>query len=212
MTSADLQALRALDLPAPRVAYLSRLILSAPTPDERERIIDEATTESRRNAYRIKAQEDRLYRLRREYEQATASTPQAPSAPRTGSRRYTEMHPEPRPVSVSYTKPTKQAPEPVDESKPVCPPEHPHSDHCYTAHKCRCSQCRAAKAKTQREHRQRKYGFTPAIEREEPRWTIPPNDPRHGTANGYRNLKCRCDRCREAHRVDKLNRRHEAKK
>jgi len=27
-----------------------------------------------------------------------------------------------------------------------------------------------------------------------------PDDPRHGTVNGYRNLYCRCDRCREAHR------------
>ena len=24
-----------------------------------------------------------------------------------------------------------------------------------------------------------------------------PSDPRHGTVNGYGNLKCRCDRCRE---------------
>ena len=24
-------------------------------------------------------------------------------------------------------------------------------------------------------------------------------DPRHGTENGYKNLGCRCDRCREAH-------------
>ncbi|GAA1937533.1 hypothetical protein GCM10009797_34020 [Nocardioides hwasunensis] len=27
------------------------------------------------------------------------------------------------------------------------------------------------------------------------------DDPRHGTANGYGNLGCRCDACREAHRV-----------
>jgi len=27
------------------------------------------------------------------------------------------------------------------------------------------------------------------------------DDPRHGTDNGYSNLRCRCDRCREAHRV-----------
>lgn len=25
-----------------------------------------------------------------------------------------------------------------------------------------------------------------------------PNDPRHGTVNGYNNLRCRCDRCRTA--------------
>lgn len=28
--------------------------------------------------------------------------------------------------------------------------------------------------------------------------TLAPGDPRHGTANGYNNLKCRCGRCRAA--------------
>jgi hypothetical protein len=28
-----------------------------------------------------------------------------------------------------------------------------------------------------------------------------PDDPRHGTDNGYKNLGCRCDRCTEAWRV-----------
>lgn len=28
-----------------------------------------------------------------------------------------------------------------------------------------------------------------------------PDDPRHGTENGYKNLACRCERCREAHRL-----------
>ncbi len=27
-----------------------------------------------------------------------------------------------------------------------------------------------------------------------------PEDPRHGTTNGYGNLGCRCERCRAAHR------------
>ncbi len=29
---------------------------------------------------------------------------------------------------------------------------------------------------------------------------LPPNDPRHGTVNGYGNRGCRCEACREAHR------------
>ncbi|KWX25625.1 hypothetical protein AFM11_05190 [Mycolicibacterium wolinskyi] len=33
------------------------------------------------------------------------------------------------------------------------------------------------------------------------RATLPPDDPRHGTTNGYGNLYCRCDRCREANRL-----------
>lgn len=31
---------------------------------------------------------------------------------------------------------------------------------------------------------------------------LPPGDPRHGTTNGYGNLGCRCDACREAHRIN----------
>jgi hypothetical protein len=30
---------------------------------------------------------------------------------------------------------------------------------------------------------------------------LEPDDPRHGTANGYTNLYCRCDRCKEANRI-----------
>ncbi len=29
-----------------------------------------------------------------------------------------------------------------------------------------------------------------------------PADPRHGKTNGYSKHKCRCDRCKEAHRLD----------
>jgi len=35
----------------------------------------------------------------------------------------------------------------------------------------------------------------------EPPFISNPDDPRHGTKNGYDNLNCRCDRCREAHRI-----------
>jgi hypothetical protein len=33
------------------------------------------------------------------------------------------------------------------------------------------------------------------------RSTLKPDDPRHGTMNGYGNHKCRCDRCTEANRI-----------
>jgi hypothetical protein len=40
---------------------------------------------------------------------------------------------------------------------------------------------------------------------------ISPNDgdPRHGTANGYGNLGCRCPRCQEAHAAYHLVQQHE---
>jgi len=31
---------------------------------------------------------------------------------------------------------------------------------------------------------------------------LTPNDPRHGTTNGYGNLDCRCQPCTEAHRLN----------
>lgn len=31
---------------------------------------------------------------------------------------------------------------------------------------------------------------------------LPPDDPRHGTVNGYGNHGCRCEDCREAHRLN----------
>lgn len=31
---------------------------------------------------------------------------------------------------------------------------------------------------------------------------MPDDDPRHGTPNGYGNLGCRCDKCKEANRLN----------
>lgn len=38
-----------------------------------------------------------------------------------------------------------------------------------------------------------------------------PTDPRHGTMNGYNNLKCRCLRCKEAWRIYPNNQMHNRK-
>lgn len=40
---------------------------------------------------------------------------------------------------------------------------------------------------------------------------LPPDDPRHGTQNGYGNYDCRCDRCTAAHTVVAAKRRAQAK-
>lgn len=42
-----------------------------------------------------------------------------------------------------------------------------------------------------------------------PRPRLSPDDPRHGTPNAYGNLKCRCQRCRDAHAAKCLERRNE---
>ncbi|MGC5661569.1 very short patch repair endonuclease [Micromonospora sp. WMMD723] len=41
---------------------------------------------------------------------------------------------------------------------------------------------------------------------------LAPDDPRHGTTNGYGNLGCRCDLCREAHRRKHVRYMHEVRK
>ena len=33
------------------------------------------------------------------------------------------------------------------------------------------------------------------------RTKLAPDDPRHGTTNAYGNYNCRCERCRQAHRI-----------
>lgn len=38
-------------------------------------------------------------------------------------------------------------------------------------------------------------GHSPAAQEDQP---LAPDDPRHGTSNGYGNLRCRCDACRTA--------------
>lgn len=48
---------------------------------------------------------------------------------------------------------------------------------------CRCALCRGANAEA-------KYRRVEA--------GLAPDDPRHGTLNGYRNYGCRCDPCRQA--------------
>jgi hypothetical protein len=41
--------------------------------------------------------------------------------------------------------------------------------------------------------------------------TLAPDDPRHGTVNGYGNLGCRCQPCRDAHAAYRRERGYAAK-
>lgn len=58
---------------------------------------------------------------------------------------------------------------------------------------CKCDPCRARKSAQQAAWRLN-------------RGPLAPDDPRHGTANGYTNWSCRCEPCRTAHYAAKYRR------
>ena len=62
---------------------------------------------------------------------------------------------------------------------------------------CRCDLCRAAWAASQRQQAATSHAKYLAAQRAA-RFQADPNDPRHGTLNGYRNLWCRCGLCQHA--------------
>lgn len=60
-----------------------------------------------------------------------------------------------------------------------------------------------------REYNRRQREKKPYVPRSKPEGYVPKeefastaSDPRHGTVNGYSNLRCRCDRCTEAWAVN----------
>lgn len=53
----------------------------------------------------------------------------------------------------------------------------------------------------------RMFALSPEPQISKPR--LAPDDPRHGTPNGYNNHNCRCDDCKAAQRVDNMARRRE---
>lgn len=160
-------ALRSLDLPAPRLAYLSRLIDSAPTPADRQRIIDEGTREARRNSYRVRADLALIHGRNKEYEDRLKDAPRKASEPLRAPRRHAEQLPAPRPVTVTYTAPQRQEkapPQTVEEESPqieetapkrTLPQGDPRHGTvgAYNNHKCRCDPCRAAKVENNRRYR-----------------------------------------------------------
>ena len=62
---------------------------------------------------------------------------------------------------------------------------------------CRCERCRDAAAEVQRDRRRRRWQ---GLDELTVAFQADPSDPRHGTLNGYKQLCCRCERCREARR------------
>lgn len=177
-----LRALRTLDLPEPRKAYLHRLLIHAATSLDRQRILREARNEQVRKTY---------------------------AAQRATEKAWADK--KARDALRGAQKPRKCPTKVTDE------------------HRAKVREMRAAGA-TLKAISEAVGLAESAVSRilsaePEPREVIPSKklkkwvpeplseeDPRHGQASSYRNRGCRCDRCREAHRLDKARRRAEGPK
>lgn len=197
-THAAVTALRTLDaLPEARRRYLAALAASAPTDQDRARIVVMARREN------IDQQWATEQALKAEFDARRSWMPRSPErpaeAPRKPSRRIVrtdDTTPEHRPVTVRFVVPRQVAtverarpegiggnhvydrPVPAPEAKPM-----KHGITGYNQHGCRCELCRAAKAESRKRRGLRR-----------PNGDIPP----HGTISRYSNMKCRCDECRAA--------------
>lgn len=95
--------------------------------------------------------------------------------------------------------------------------ENWHGTHAgYVRHRCRCDECREYNNARARDYYARTYGVSQpkrppltgdakaraaALRKQRVTAGLPdPNDPRHGTLNGYKSYKCRCNRCCAANR------------
>lgn len=169
--SQAIAAIRALDLPEQRRVYLIHELKSAPTTGRWSTIVQQARQEAVQARLSKRAAVGEAWRERRAAE--ARKTSQSPVEALPVLHRPVSSFPAPRPVTVTWTKPTKpdavrqvKRPEVIDSAprlprttKPgiaTCPPEHPHNAKCYSNHKCRCTRCRVAKATAQREYMARR--------------------------------------------------------
>ena len=190
-------ALRSLDaLPDARRRYLCVLAARAATDTERSRIVLEARRESRRVRENLTAALRAEFTARTQSATRAASRPVEPAERPTGSR-YADAdgmrYPEPRPVTISWTQPTKTGhpkarAEGVGKNREYVeePPRKNRPEHGLTGYnkrKCRCEVCVQAKKDSRLRRGLRR-----------------PNggEAQHGTISRYSNNKCRCDECRSA--------------
>lgn len=173
---AALQALRTLDLPDARYAYLHRVLIHAPTSADRQRIVSEARQEVTRNAYRDRVAIQIAYDEQREREALrSAQNPRRPPTKLTDEhrRQVREMREAgatlraiSEEVGISESAVARVLSTPPDEN-PVIPSK-----------------------------RLKRWEPTP----------LDADDPRHGTPTGYMNHGCRCEPCKVARKVYRAER------
>lgn len=177
-----LRALRALDLPEARHGYLHRVLIHAPTSADRQRIVSDARQEVARNAYEARSAIQTAYD-----EQAEREALRSAQKPRKPPTKLTEDHRrmvrEMRAAGATLRAISEQVG--IAESAVARVLSSPPDEKPVIPSK-----------------RLKKWIPQP----------LAADDPRHGTASSYRNHACRCDACREAHRLDKAARRAEGPK
>lgn len=183
-----LAALRELDaLPDARRRYLAALAADAPNDADRARLVFLARYENRRVREQTEADLKADYAARAALADYSVEHPEEGPQKPGGVRRWHEddvTYPQARPVTISWTTPTKTAPEqvppkrrrlnepvrhhgsspgrnetpkPKPEPKPPRPlPEHGTVTRYQLPHLCRCDSCRAAKSAANRRERERR--------------------------------------------------------
>lgn len=210
----DLEALRALDLPTPRLAYLSRLLLAASTPAERHRIIDDARREALRNAWKSRRAVERAFAEQRQREAVRGSqggsrrspTKVTPEIVASVQRLRGEGHSlkaigEQLGISESTVhrildrEPEEKPVIPAKKRKkyvpePLAPDDQRHGSNAGYNRGCRCEPCVEARKAYRAERKANPVG---RVEKAD-----------HGTIAKYTH-GCRCQPCRDA--IAEYNRR-----
>ncbi len=202
-----LRTLRSLDLPAPRLAYLQRVLIHAATSLDRQRIVRDARNEEARNRYAAQRAVEKAWADQRAREALRGA-----QKPRKAPTKVTDEHrakvremraagatlkvisdevgvaqsavarilstdPEPREV-IPSKRLKKWVPALLDDDDP----RH-GSNNAYLNYGCRCPKCVEARKEHRRKLRANPAGRAATSE--------------HGTASKYAR-GCRCDRCRAA--------------
>lgn len=154
-----LAVLRSLDaLPVPRRQHLAVLVATAPSDDERARLIWFARQENRHARDAVETDLRAELSLRDQYAARNPPRPIEASQARPNARSKVEGlgNPEPRPVVITFTTPTKTgpAPEPVrpmfaKKDASAAQKDKPEPEHGtlsrYQNFRCKCARCRDAK-------------------------------------------------------------------
>lgn len=214
-----LAAIRDLEaLPLPRRRHLAILVADAPTDAERARLVFVARDENRR--VREQAEADLKARYAARAAMADYNAEHAADEPERPVRvRRWEgdgiTYPEPRPLTISWTTPTKAAPEQMPskrrplngpvrhhgsspgrnetpkpkakpEPKPKTEPEHGTLTRYQKPWYCRCPLCREVKRESNARHNAKRAE----------------QNPKHGTTHAYngsaKRAPCRCEECKAA--------------
>jgi hypothetical protein len=166
-----LRTLRSLDLPAPRLAYLQRVLIHAPFSADRQRILRDARNEEARNAYAAQRATEKAWADKKARDALRGA-----QKPRKCPTKVTDEHR----AKVREMRAEGATLKVISEAVGIA---ESAVSRVLSADPEPRSVIPAKKLKK----------WTP-----EP---LPEDDPRHGTSNGYMNYGCRCQPCVDARKA-----------